>query len=330
MARKLRIEYPGALYHVINRGNYRQAVFGGEGAAQAFEGCLGEVSAQLGWRIHAYVIMRNHFHLAVETPEPNLSAGMKWLQGTWANRFNRYRGLTGRPFQGRYKALHVEPGHALAQVAHYIHLNPVRARVTAAADLGQFRWSSLWWFPRKDRPAWLEPQTVLGEAGLLADTKAGWRNYAAYLAVLAEENPRERERRFGHLSRGWVIGTKGFRIDLIRDLNQRANLLQAEGLHGESKGERLAFRQDVWEEKLSALAQAAQIDLSHLGPRKSDADKVLLAALMKATTGVSNGWLQERLGMGTPASVSQFVRRFRLEGGAETRRYKRVLSKIKI
>ncbi|MEX2044828.1 MAG: transposase, partial [Opitutus sp.] len=139
MPRKLRLEYAGACYHVINRGNYRQAIFGGEGAAEAFERCLGEACGQFSWRIHAYVIMRNHFHLAVETPEPNLSAGMKWLQGTWANRFNRYRGLTGRPFQGRYKALHAEPGHALAQVAHYIHLNPVRARVTVAAELGGFR-----------------------------------------------------------------------------------------------------------------------------------------------------------------------------------------------
>ncbi len=330
MPRKLRLEYAGACYHVINRGNYRQGIFGGEGAAQAFEGCLGETCAQFGWRLHAYVIMRNHFHLAVETPEPNLSAGMKWLQGTWANRFNRYRGLTGRPFQGRYKALHVEPGHALAQVAHYIHLNPARAHATPEGGLAQFRWSSLWWLPRKDRPGWLEPGTVLDAAGQLADTKAGWRQYIAYLEALVEESPRQREKRFGRLSRGWAIGTKGFRKDLIRDMNQRAHLLQAVGRHGETAGERLAFRQEVWEERLTELAAAAGINLAQLGPRKSDPDKVLLAALMKATTGVANGWLHERLAMGTPASVSQFVRRFRLEGGTESRRYQEVLSKVKI
>lgn len=114
--------------------------------------------------------MRNHFHLAVETPQPNLSEGMKFLQGTWANRFNRYRGLVGRPFQGRYKALHVEPGQALAQVANYIHLNPVRAKIAAVETLDAFRWSSLWWYPqRKKRPAWLFPETVLTEAGGLSD-----------------------------------------------------------------------------------------------------------------------------------------------------------------
>ena len=137
MARKFRLEYPGACYHVINRGNYRRNVFAPQGAAEAFERCLGEAGARFGWRVHAFVIMRNHFHLAVETPDPNLSLGMKFLQGTWANRFNRYHGETGRPFQGRYKALHVEPGEALAQVAHYIHLNPLRAKVVPGGQTGR-------------------------------------------------------------------------------------------------------------------------------------------------------------------------------------------------
>ncbi|MDP1581461.1 MAG: transposase [Candidatus Didemnitutus sp.] len=80
MARALRLEFEGACYHVINRGNYRRNLFEPKGAAKAFEDCLFEVCAKCGWRLHAYVIMRNHFHLALETPEPNLSVGMKWLQ----------------------------------------------------------------------------------------------------------------------------------------------------------------------------------------------------------------------------------------------------------
>ena len=200
MARKLRLEYEGACYHVINRGNYRKNVFEAKGAAEAFERCLGETCERFGWVIHAYVIMSNHFHLAVETPQPNLSEGMKFLQGTWANRFNRFNRVMGRPFQGRYKALHVEPGHALAQVAHYIHLNPVRAKVVESETLGEFRWSSLSWFlEKKGRPAWLCAETVLAEAGGLADTEAGWRKYGEYLAVLAETMPRKREERYAHL-----------------------------------------------------------------------------------------------------------------------------------
>src|SRR5204863_7287831 len=144
----------------INRGNYRRDIFASAGAAAAFGRCLAEAAVRFRWRVHAFVIMRNHFHIAVETPEPNLSVGMKWLQGTWATRFNRFRRETGRPFQGRFKALHVEPGHALAQVAHYIHLNPVRAGIVSAARLPSYRWSSLPRFIYRKRPPWSEAATI--------------------------------------------------------------------------------------------------------------------------------------------------------------------------
>src|SRR3954468_7057421 len=124
MARKLRLEYEGALYHVINRGNYRTAIFGTKGARAAFLKCLGEACVKSKWVVHAYVLMSNHYHLALETPEGNLVEGMRWLQSTFANRFNRYRGERGHVFQGRYKALLVEDSEGLGAVAHYIHLNP--------------------------------------------------------------------------------------------------------------------------------------------------------------------------------------------------------------
>ena len=110
MARKLRLEYPGPIYHVINRGNYRTGVFATAGAKAAFEKCLFEASAKSGWVLHAFVVMRNHYHLALETPTGNLVTGMQWLQATFANRFNRLRGERGHLFQGRYKALLVEEG----------------------------------------------------------------------------------------------------------------------------------------------------------------------------------------------------------------------------
>lgn len=98
------------------------------------------------------------------------------------------------------------------------------------------------------------------------------------------------------------------------------------GRHGEAQGERQEFREEIWEERLSATAKAADINLGGLGARKSDPAKVLLAAVMKASTAVSNGWLSARLGMGQPASVSQYVRRFHQLGGAKDRRYRRALS----
>ena len=332
MTRILRLEFPGASYHVINRGNYRQNVFEAKGSAEAFERTLGETCERFGWLIHAYVIMRNHFHLAVETPQPNLSEGMKFLQGTWANRFNRYRGLVGRPFQGRYKALHVEPGQALAQVANYIHLNPVRAKIAAVETLDAFRWSSLWWFPqRKKRPAWLFPETVLTEAGNLADTPAGWRKYREYLGFLDEKEPTKRNERYGKLSRGWALGTAEFKQGLIADLKQQGAQLEKTALHGETDADRRERREAHWETRLQELAAVAKIDLGQLGPRKSDPAKVLLAATLRADSGVSNGWLCARLGMGTPASVSQFVRRWlSVEANAKTvERLRSAISKVK-
>jgi len=155
MPRKLRIQYTDAIYHVINRGNYRANLFDTEGAAQAFLNALFEAVARYGWKLHAYVLMRNHYHLALETPMPNLVEGMHWLQGTFSNRFNRFRKQNGHVFQGRYKALLLE-GHAvLGRVVDYIHLNPVRAGVVAPGQVEQFRWSSLPQFIKGKRPTGL-------------------------------------------------------------------------------------------------------------------------------------------------------------------------------
>lgn len=310
MARKLRLEYPGACYHVINRGNYQRGIFEPNGAAEAFERTLFEACKAYGWRLHAFVIMSNHYHLAVETPEANLSEGMQWLQGTWANRFNRYHGQIGRPFQGRFRGIHVEPGHALAQVGHYIHLNPVRAGLVYAEWVGAYRWSSLWWFQRRERQDSLEPETVLLEAGRLRDDRHGWKSYCEYLSLLAEENPKCRDQRFSDMSRGWAIGSKDFRTALIKDLKLKVSELDRAGLLGEAVGDRKRFRHAQWEEHLQQLAAEAKIDLDALPEKKSAREKVLLAAAMKQATGVRNAWLAQRLGMGTPASVSQWVRRF--------------------
>ncbi len=319
MPRKLGLEFPGACYHVINRGNYRRNLFEPKGAAESFEQCLFEAAAAFGWRLHAFVVMRNHFHLAVETPEPNLSAGMKWLQGTWAMRFNRFRGETGRPFQGRYKALHIEPGPALAQVAHYLHLNPVRARVVGAARAAEFRWSSLWWFAQRGRPACLVAEKVLAESGGLADTKTGWRRYLAYLDVLAEEDGKRREEKFGRLSRGWAVGTEEFKAGLKKQLVRTADSAERLELLGGGPEARRQLREETWEDALRTHAKRQRVNLAALPAQKSAPEKVRLAAAMKATTSVSNGWLAQRLAMGEPASVSQYVRRWKLAGGGQER-----------
>jgi REP element-mobilizing transposase RayT len=126
MARRLRIRFPGARYHVINRGNLRHDIFATAGARRSFAGVTGEACGKFGWRMHAYIVMRNHFHFALETPEPNLVAGMHWLQSTFAVRLLRFHGQHGHVFQGRYKSPVIQDDAHLARVCDYIHLNSTR------------------------------------------------------------------------------------------------------------------------------------------------------------------------------------------------------------
>lgn len=328
MARKLRLEYAGACYHIINRGNYRRPIFGGKGAAAAFERCLDETCIRFHWQIHAYVVVVNHFHLALTTPEPNLSDGMKWLQGTWAVRFNRFRHEVGRPFQGRYKAFHVEPGHVLAQVAHYIHLNPLSAGLVSGDRLAAYRWSSLHRFMTQSRPAWLIGNTVLDESGNLADSGAGWKAYGEYLALLATEDPRQREQRFAALCRGWAIGSPGFQDQLRAKLEQQLAGEHPFALLGGDAAAVRHARGELWEHKLKAIAEAAGIELARLPAAKSAPPKVLLATLLKKVSSVSNPWLGQRLDMGGPCSVSSLVSRFERQGLTDSSEFQALYSRF--
>jgi REP element-mobilizing transposase RayT len=311
---------------VINRGLDGRKVFGPKGAAGAFELCLGETAVAYGWQVYAYVILRDHFHLAVETPRPNLAAGMKWLQGTWATRFNRFEADGGRPFQGRYKSLHVEPGETMARVANYIHLNPVRAKVVPAARLEEFKHSSLPSYFRKDRPDWLAAAAVLKESGGLPDNAAGWRAYRKYLAVLAEGDAISREGRFRRMSRGRVVGSVEFKRSWKKDLAK----LGRDWERARSKGREVVpeAREKLWAEKLKTGARLLKIKLDRLPKKKSATQKAQLAALLRIGTGVSNDWLARKLAMGHPASVSQIVRRFKQAGEDRKKGFREVLSKI--
>ncbi len=314
MPRPLRVEFTGGCYHVINRGNYRRMIFEGKGASEAFERTLGEAASRYNWLIHAYVVMGNHFHLGIELREPNLSDGMKWLQGTWIRRYNGFRNWVGRPFQGRYKGLLVEPGHCFGQVCHYIHLNPVRAGLVEASRAVDYPWGSLAKFEKKGRPSWLVASTVLEDAGGLADSKAGWRAYREYLEFLSTHEACKRELVAAKMSRGWCVGGGSFRKEMREEARERGASLDRVRFSGLEKEEVLAEREAVWEEKLQRTALEAKVDLGRLPARKSAPEKVLLAAVLKQTTSVSNGWLALRLEMGRPASVSQFVRRWMLDG----------------
>ena len=137
MARKLRLQYPGAVYHVMNRGDRREDIFVDDQDRERFVETLGATCDKTGWQVHAYCLMSNHFHLVLEIPRPNLSEGMKWLLQSYTSRFNRRHKLFGHVFSGRFKAPLVDgsgDGY-LRTVSEYVHLNPVRARLIPDAAL---------------------------------------------------------------------------------------------------------------------------------------------------------------------------------------------------
>ena len=326
MARKLRIEYAGALYHVINRGNYRAAVFAQEGARRAFMECLGEACEKAGWVVHAYVLMTNHYHLALETPQGNLVEGMRWLQGTFANRFNRFRGENGHVFQGRYKALVVEGSEGMGAVAHYIHLNPVRAKILPVERLAEFRESSFadLMAPKK-RPGWLRVETFLQAAGDLADTAAGRRKYAQYLAWLAENEPAQKQLKFETMSKGWALGGEAFRLALVKD----HRTLLAHPMRRETSTREA--RELLWAEALhAAMAKLGKTTADVARDIKAASWKVAIAAQLKSASTVSNVWLAEQLRMGDPDGVSRYVGEMRRGMRKEAEKLMRKITDIRV
>lgn len=164
MARPLRLEFAGALYHLTSRGNARADIFADDGDRRLFLELLGREIFQLGWRCYAYCLMDNHYHLMIETPEPNLVAGMRRLNGVYTQAFNRRHGRVGHVFQGRYKCIVVDKDSYGLELSRYIVLNPVRARMVKRPE--NWPWSSYRaTVGEVTVPGWLDTDWVLGQLG---------------------------------------------------------------------------------------------------------------------------------------------------------------------
>jgi len=140
MVRPLRILFPGAVYHVTSRGNERKEIFRGDQDRKVFLDTLSDVTLRYNWLCHAYCLMENHYHLLIDTPDGNLSIGMRQLNGNYTQRFNKRYNRTGHLYQGRFKAVLVQKDSHLLEACRYVVLNPVRARMVQRPE--EWVWSS--------------------------------------------------------------------------------------------------------------------------------------------------------------------------------------------
>ena len=279
----------------MNRGDRRELIFMDDGDRQRFVETLGEVCAKTGWQFHAYVLMPNHFHWVVETPQPNLVAGIKGWLGTYTSRFNRRHKLFGHLFSGRYKSLIVDGSGSgyLKSLGDYVHLNPARAKlVVADVLLKSFAWSSwpAYLLAPSKRPAWLRVDRLLGAWGIPEDSPEGRQRLEQ---ALEERRGAEEGEEFKPIRRGWCLGEEKFREELLKQMSER---MGAEH-YGEERAETAEALADLIIAEELKLGRWQEADLKTRP--KGDSVKVALAARLRAETTMTVGWIAERLAMGT-------------------------------
>lgn len=217
MPRPLRIQFPGAVYHIMNRGNGRQAIFEGVADAQDFMGLLEQVAAPLGWHCYAYCLMTNHYHLVLQTEHPNLSQGMQAFSTRYTQAFNRRHQRDGQVFRGRFKAILVERETYLVPLIRYVVLNPVLSKLVQ--EPGAWRWSSYRATAGlAPAPAFLDNSWMIGSyAFALPQAQEAWRAHIA-------EGLTEREKVLAlepKLKKRAILGGRDFIHDARRKAKSR-------------------------------------------------------------------------------------------------------------
>ena len=184
MARPLRIEYPGAYYHITARGNERKDIYRSIQDREQFLSYLETATQRYKAVIHVYCLMSNHYHLLLQTPDGNLSQIMRYINGSYTSYFNIKRSRCGHLFQGRYKAIVVDADEYAGELSRYIHLNPVRAGIVEKPE--EYKWSSYqYYIGMKKAPGWLKIDFILGYFGEKANT--AMKRYHAFIHALEQK-----------------------------------------------------------------------------------------------------------------------------------------------
>ncbi len=253
MTRPTRIQYENAFYHVMNRGRGGQTIFHDSTYYQSYLKILEEATERFDAVIHAYCLMKNHYHVLIETPRANLDRIMRHINGVYTQRYNRLKQTDGPLFRGRYKAILVDADSYLLQLSRYIHRNPVEIKGGMEENLDHYVWSSYRAYINQVKsPKWLHRHTLYGMLGLK-------QKYAGYQQFVSKGIDEDIKRFYSKGNLANVLGDKGFRQSL---LEKEDEIMSKEAL------EPLLRMRPTAETILTAVSKVCKVTIQELTERK--------------------------------------------------------------
>lgn len=303
MARPLRLEYPGAWFHVMNRGQCKRPVFLTPDDRKTFLDIIFEAVETFRIEVHAYSLLDNHYHLLIHTPEMGLARAMRHINGVYTQKFNIAHRRDGPLFRGRYKAKIVDKDEYLMELLRYIHMNAVKAG--HAKVPGEYRWSShRFYLEPQDRPAWLCVDEMLGYFGKRrhAAVRALDKFVRAGVPDLFEEAMQKNST---------VIGSEGFK-NWVYD-----NLIDAQRTSDKEipkRDKRILSRAPMWSEILSSLAFACDVPVGRLRckqPGRKNEARLMAIYLTRRLTGKSHKEIAKLFGMKSEYTIAKAIERFK-------------------
>jgi REP element-mobilizing transposase RayT len=291
----LRIEYEGAFYHITARGNERKRIFFGKGDYDKFKEYLLEAQDKYGYRLHCYVLMGNHYHLVIETPNGNMNKVLHYINGSYANYINRKRNRSGHLLQGRYKGILVDRDAYLLELSRYLHLNPVRAKIVERPE--DYRQSSYRSYVKTQKEAIVTTDLILGMVS--EDGKTARRAYREYVEKgVAEGGRNPLEDVYG----GVFLGSRGFIKQALRTLKETT--LDQEEIAG-----RRELRKFEIEDVIEAVCSYFEVSADRLAEGGKDLRDMAIY-LLKRHTSVLNRQIGELFEGLTYSGVSKANQRF--------------------
>jgi putative transposase len=296
MARALRIEYKGAFYHITSRGNEKRTIFFSKSDHYKFESYLEEAKNKYGYRLHSFVLMPNHYHLLIETPEGNLSKLMHYINSSYTNYINRSKERSGHLFQGRYKAILVDRDNYLLELSRYIHINPVKAGIVEAPQ--DYPYSSYRFFINKKEEGIVSRDLIWDMI-----SKQRTQAPARYRSFVERGITGELENPLKDIYGGAILGSNIFVKEALRKVK--------ESILGR---EEISYRRELRSrieagDVLNMVADYFGLSLDSLLQRKGQMRSVTVF-LMKFFTGMTNKEIGEYFGGLNYSAVAKIKKRF--------------------